>query len=78
MEKDRNDQAVTPVLGDFSWKYEEVRRGAASIILVFLSGRTCECLKTDDFFSPRFEKTFQEKFKPESLRRWVPPVEKNG
>jgi hypothetical protein len=36
------------------------------------------CLKTNDFFSPRFENTFQKKFKPESLRRWVAPVEKNG
>jgi hypothetical protein len=26
MEKDRNDQAVTPILVDFSWKYEELRQ----------------------------------------------------
>jgi hypothetical protein len=26
MEKDRNYQAVTTVLGNFSWKYEELRQ----------------------------------------------------
>ena len=42
MEKDRNDQAVTPVVGDFSWTYREVRRGVVSIIFVFSSGRICD------------------------------------
>jgi hypothetical protein len=42
MEKDRNDPAVTPVLSDFSWVYQELRRGAASIAASNSSGRTCD------------------------------------
>jgi hypothetical protein len=39
---------------------------------------TQPCLKNDDFFSHRFKSPSEKAFKPESLRRWVPPVEKNG